>query len=144
MCLTPEAEICCHGDCMQGRTCPLRASAKVVQLRAGNKPGPFIQTNTHRPVIVTPEQCAAMDDTMPAVMPEGKTFGSKLADFIAMYWYGLPITTRLAVENAWRRVNWWGLFVLCMCLLSCALMTIGIFGATGTDLSVLTDLLGFR
>lgn len=71
----------------------------------------------------------------------GKTSGSTLRDFA---WFWLPINFRLAVENIYRSVNWWGLFVLCMCLLSCTLMTIGIFGATATDLSVLTDLLGFR
>lgn len=145
MCLTPETEICCHGDCMQGRTCPLRPhTAKVVHLHGRAKPGPFIQTNTHRPVVVTAEQCAAMDDTMPEVEPVGQTFGSKLADLIAMYWYGLPITTRLAIENALRGVNWWGLFAVGMCLLSSALVTVGLMGWSGYDFSPLVALMGFR
>lgn len=78
-----------------------------------------------------------------AFEPSGQanTSGSKWADFLC-FW--VPITVRLAIENAYRSVNWWGLFVLAMCALSSALVTVGLMGWSGYDFRPLVALLGFR
>ena len=111
-----DQDICCHGDCDQGRReCPMRPS-NVVQLRGRATSSPFIHTNTHRPVVVTDEQCRDMDDTMscaPAHTSVGNTSGSKLADVI---WFWLPITARVKLLTP--GVNWWRVLAVLLCLAS--------------------------
>ena len=113
-----DQDICCHGDCDQGRReCPMRPS-NVVQLRGRAESSPLIQTSMHRPVVVTAEQCRDMDDTMscaPAHASIGNTSGSKLTDVI---WFWLPITVRLKLENLARSVDWWRLLAVLLCLAS--------------------------
>lgn len=130
---TNETDVCCHGDCLGGRECPLRPSAKVVHLHTRRK------TDQARPVIVTPEQCAAMDDTMgpDPVVIEKDSMARAL-------WQWLPLLTRLAIENAWRRVSWWGVLTVALCALSAGLVTVGLMGWTGYDFRPLVALLGFR
>lgn len=101
--MLPETEICCHGQCNQGRACPLhdRVSQKVILLRGREQASPLIQSQ--RPVCVTADQAQAMDDTLEAFGPPattGNSLGSLWAD-VRGFWAALPALIRMRFTRPW-------------------------------------------
>lgn len=133
---TNETDVCCHGDCLGGRDCPLRPSAKVLHLHMRRK------TDQVRPVIVTREQCAAMDDTMG---PDPVTPQPQKDSMARAMWLWLPVLTRLALENLARRVDWLRLLGALLCVASSVGVTYALVHWTqGYDLTPALSIPWFR